>query len=181
MTASALTLHAPQSTAATAPAHAPADTINTQLLKSVNELSKPASNLSEALLKIIDAKGGVPAGRDSSEATDTVKASTESLPEATIRENGIFISDEADIIEAASDSVWFLPADKQPGGMYIWIPDENVTAVKALLNGGATAASTEPAPAGAINLNEMTFWRGDSIPMALPTKRLGRYDRKLYT
>ena len=26
----------------------------------------------------------------------------------------------------------------------------------------------------------MTYWRGDSIPMALPTKRLGRYDRKLY-
>ena len=30
------------------------------------------------------------------------------------------------------------------------------------------------------DLNEKTYWRGDSIAMAIPTKRLGRYDRKLY-
>ncbi len=30
------------------------------------------------------------------------------------------------------------------------------------------------------DLNEKTYWRGDSILMAIPTKRYGRYDRKLY-
>lgn len=177
-----MTLLATQSYAATAPAHAPADTVNLHLMKSVDELSKTASNLSEALLKIIDSQGTVPATH-----TDTVYSTTVihridtvtiTAPAASV--NDIFISDETDIIEAASDSVWFLPAEKQEGGTYIWIPDENVTAVKAILNGDPIPSTASPAPANDVDLNEMTFWRGDSIPMALPTKRLGRYDRKLY-
>ena len=101
---------------------------------------------------------------------------------ADMQDYHVFISEETDIIEAASDSVWFLPADKQPGGTYIWIPDENVTAVKALLNGETytNELPANPRPSSSVDLNEMTYWRGDSIPMALPTKRLGRYDRKLY-
>ena len=185
MTASALTLlaaQAPAAPASPAPVHASADTVNTQLMKSVNELSTTASNLSEAILKLLDSQHGTPAEQVNApqviHTTDTIWISAP----AENPDNRIFISDEADIIESASDSVWFLPADKQPGGTYIWVPDENVTAVKALINGEAPA----PAPAAIpvrpqdYDLNEMTYWRGDSIPMALPTKRLGRYDRKLY-
>ncbi|MDE6510779.1 MAG: hypothetical protein K2L00_01610, partial [Muribaculaceae bacterium] len=84
MAASALTLLASQSLAATAPAHAPADTVNQQLMKSVNELSKTASNLSEAILKLIDSKGSSPAIDNISENTDTIITTT------AITENGIF-------------------------------------------------------------------------------------------
>ena len=197
MSAYALTLFASQadaSPAATAPAHAPADTINKQLVKSVNELSKTASNLSEALLKIINAQGLVltpPAAPETptiptiapetTVITDPVSTQIQTVDSlSTSLPNGVFISEEADIIQSASDSVWFLPAENQSGGKYIWIPDENIIDVKAIINGEATASPVLPSPADDINLSEMTYWHGDSIPMALPTKRLGRYDRKLY-
>lgn len=184
--------------AATAPAHASTDTVNSQLLKSVNELSKTASNLSEALLKIINSQGAlqVPATTSTQPSTpvktadvmqtavqpaDTVQTVDSVADETTITDdNGIFISNETELIQAASDSVWFLPAENQHGGTYIWIPDENIIDVKAILNGEAAATPAEPNPANDIDLSEMTLWRGDSIPLALPTKRLGRYDRKLY-
>ncbi|MBD5261323.1 MAG: hypothetical protein HDS38_04240 [Bacteroides sp.] len=184
--------------AATAPAHASTDTVNSQLIKSVNELSKTASNLSEALLKIINSQGAlqVPATTATQPSTPVKTADvmqtdvqpTEGVQtvdsvadETTITDdNGIFISNETELIQAASDSVWFLPAENQHGGTYIWIPDENIIDVKAILNGEAAAIPAEPNPANDIDLSEMTLWRGDSIPLALPTKRLGRYDRKLY-
>ena len=184
--------------AATAPAHASTDTVNSQLLKSVNELSKTASNLSEALLKIINSQGAlqVPATTATQPSTpvktadvmqtavqpaEGVQTVDSVADETTITDdNGIFISNETELIQAASDSVWFLPAENQHGGTYIWIPDENIIDVKAILNGEAAAIPAERNPANDIDLSEMTLWRGDSIPMALPTKRLGRYDRKLY-
>ncbi len=191
MTASALTLYAAPALAApsaAAPAHASSDSINTKLIQTVNELSKTTSNLSEALLKILNSQTPIsntslhPAIPGAPVNSTEVVLSQDSLTTATeaISENAVFISEEADIIQAASDSVWFLPAENQPGGKYIWVPDENIIAVKSIINGEATAAPLEPNPADEINLNEMTYWRGDSIPMALPTKRLGRYDRKLY-
>ena len=184
--------------AATAPTHASTDTVNSQLIKSVNELSKTASNLSEALLKIINSQGAlqVPATTATQPSTpvktadvmqtavqpaEGVQTVDSVADETTITDdNGIFISNETELIQAASDSVWFLPAENQHGGTYIWIPDENIIDVKAILNGEAAAIPAEPNPANDIDLSEMTLWRGDSIPLALPTKRLGRYDRKLY-
>lgn len=200
MTASALTLLASQATtasAATAPAHAPADSVNTQLIKSVTDLSRTASNLSEALLRIIDSQSRVshdpdtkatpaaPAATLQSVTTDAVVEQSviqtaDSLTSPGMPDNGIFISDETDIIQAASDSIWFLPAEIQTGGKYMWIPDENIIAVKAIINGEPTATNIVTEPSEDIDTSEMTYWRGDSIPMALPTKRLGRFDRKLY-
>lgn len=191
MTASALTLFASQAISAavaTAPAHASTDSINTNLIKSVNELSKTTSNLSEILLKIISTEGNLPAILNSPANSETPKVifqssvieQMDSTTAMAPENSGIFISDDSDIIQAASDSVWFQPAENQKGGKYIWVPDENIIAVKALINGEAGAALTTNTSADDINLNEMTYWRGDSIPMALPTKRLGRFDRKLY-
>ncbi|MDE6551351.1 MAG: hypothetical protein K2K98_00110 [Muribaculaceae bacterium] len=185
MTASALTLFAVPtlaSQAATAPAHASADTINAQLINTVNELSKTTSNLSEALLKIINTKENIQISSNPSDSPVIILQSADSVTTTfpINADKGIFISDEADIIQAASDSVWFLPAENQQGGRYMWVPDENVIDVKALINGEATATPKELNPSNDINLSELTYWRGDSIPMALPTKRLGRYDRKLY-
>lgn len=75
----------------------------------------------------------------------------------------------------ADRSIWYLPEENREGGQYVWIPDENASAVEKVLNGEPSVYAP-----GKVDLSEMTFWRGDSIPMALPTKRLGRYDRKLY-
>lgn len=98
--------------------------------------------------------------------------------------NNVYISDDTDKgnetvtqTTVTDDSIWFLPEENQDGGRYLWIPDNDVSAVKAILNGEApTSMNGNNNP----DLDEMTYWRGDSIPMALHTKRLGRYDRKLY-
>lgn len=68
--------------------------------------------------------------------------------------------------QTTPDTIYVYP-DQRPGGRYIWVPDGGK--LKSSLK-----ASTEP------DLKEMTFWKGDSIPMAIPTKRYGRFDRKLY-
>ena len=89
----------------------------------------------------------------------------------------VYISDEITETTTADDSIWFLPEENLEGGRYLWIPDADVSAVKSVLNGD------NPYPTKwkqTVDLSEMTYWRGDSIPMAIPTKRLGRYDRKLY-
>lgn len=87
----------------------------------------------------------------------------------------VYISDELTTNEVDDSSIWFLPEESREEGQYLWIPDKDVTAVRAILN-GETPTQAKPK----VNLNEMTYWHGDSIPMAIPTKRLGRYDRKLY-
>lgn len=74
-------------------------------------------------------------------------------------------------------SLWDLPQEGSGEGQYIWIPDDKRYAVDSVLKGNipqGTAKSGEP------DLNELTYWRGDSINMAIPSKRFGRYDRKLY-
>lgn len=214
MTASALILLAPEAIYAsetTAPAHASSsqsnDTVSGALMRSVNDLSKTAVNLSEAVLKLLNSQNNTPA---SSNATNTpvnppVNSNSPvvttnnpiSVPEAETKiettqaqpapaataNNSVFISSETDIIESETDSVWFLPAEKQAGGRYMWIPDEDVIAVKAILNGKAQQSDSNLPDASfdkTPDLNELTYWHGDSIHMALPTKRLGRFDRKLY-
>ena len=103
--------------AATAPAHASTDTVNSQLIKSVNELSKTASNLSEALLKIINSQGAlqVPATTSTQPSTpvktadvmqtavqpaEGVQTVDSVADETTITDdNGIFISNETELIQ----------------------------------------------------------------------------------
>ena len=75
-------------------------------------------------------------------------------------------------------SIWELPQDENTGGRYIWIPDDKSLAVESVLNG--TMRQPAATDSGEPDLDELTYWRGDSIPMAIPTKRLGRYDRKLF-
>lgn len=104
----------------------------------------------------------------------------------------VYISDETDLtpdsetpVDADDDtqqydapelrSLWDLQGDEAGDGKYIWIPDENRYAVEQILKG-----KTVDFGKGEPDLNEMTYWRGDSIPMALHTRRLGRFDRKLY-
>lgn len=89
----------------------------------------------------------------------------------------VFISEETEYAEpeqedaAPSDtlkSIWDLQPEDGEGGHYVWVPD------------GTPEPSIIKTSAGMPDLNEKVYWRGDSIPMALGTKRYGRYDRKLY-
>lgn len=183
MTASALTLFASQAISAaeaTAPAHATnkassektdslTHSVTKKIIESVNELSKTASKLSETALKLLEAQEGIlPAEQTTLES---------SKQDEKIHEVPVIVRDTVyvTINDTIAQSTLSLPEEAPEGGRYIWIPDAEMQAVESILNG-----EIPPYSKPEINLNEMTYWRGDSIHMALPTKRLGRYDRKLY-
>ncbi len=198
MTASALTMFASQAISAaeaTAPAHAASKTssekndslthsVTKKIIESVNELSKTASKLSETALKLLEAQEGLEGKKtETTEHINNVYISDEnniagsSIPGETIREVPVIVRDTVyvTINDTIENSVWYFPQEAPEGGKYLWIPDADLGAVEAVLN-GQPSPLTKPG----LDLNEMTYWRGDSIHMALPTKRLGRYDRKLY-
>ncbi len=210
MTASALTLLASQAISAaetTAPAHASvssnpekADTLvhsaTRSLIESFGELSRTASKLSEAALKLLESQEGkeFPSYNSNPEqgnpnanqqsfpvatqivAQDANQSQTPVQPQIPIPAT-TFVTDTVyvTVTDTIHKSVWSIPEDNREGGKYMWIPDAELTAVEAVLNGEIPTSTHND-----LNLNEMVYWRGDSIPMALPTKRLGRYDRKLY-
>lgn len=223
ITASALTLLAAPATGvaqAKAPLHAPAnpetpDTLlhstTKALIESMGELSRTASKLSDAALKLLEAQekqGGTQPAAPKAPANAKKTASTQSAQTALESEtipgnaiaveketpfrNNVYISDgnapavAQDSTTQAENSVWEIPANngvweiptsQREGGRYIWVPDKDTEAVEAIVNGdipdGLMAIER-------LDLDEKTFWRGDSIPLAIHTKRLGRYDRKLY-
>ncbi len=199
MTASALTLFASQAISAaeaTAPAHAASkassektDTlthsVTKKIIESVNELSKTASKLSETALKLLEAQEGIEERKSQPAPGNTNKVyisePADELPAANLPTSNqvspVVVRDTVfvTVTDTIKHSVWQLPEEAAEGGEYIWIPDANIPAVDAILSGNSPADLK-----GIVNLNEMTLWRGDSIPMALPTKRLGRFDRKLY-
>ncbi len=194
MTASALTLFASQALSAaeaTAPAHAAStpsvdktDTLShsvtKRIIESVNELSKTASKLSEAAIKLLEAQEGIEIKqtntRQKQEPTmERIIESQEASGE--VRESTVVVRDTlyVTVTDTIKRSVWQLPEEAAEGGEYIWIPEAKIPIVDAVLSGQNVSAFKEGP-----NLKEMTYWHGDSIPMALPTKRLGRFDRKLY-
>ncbi len=199
MTASALTLFASQAISAaeaTAPAHANSKahsektdslthSVTKKIIESVNELSKTASKLSETALKLLEAQEGID-GKKTETITDQTnkvyisdeQTTLESSKQGeTIRELPVIVRDTVyvTINDTIAKSTLSLPEETPEGGKYIWIPEADMSAVESILNG-----EISPYLKSEIDLNEMTYWRGDSIHMALPTKRLGRYDRKLY-
>lgn len=62
------------------------------------------------------------------------------------------------------------------GGKMIWIPDSLADDVNILLKGHSRVVD-DPLR---LNPNEKVLWRGDTIPMVLRSKNLGRYDRGLF-
>lgn len=203
MTASALTLIASlpaQGAGATAPAHVQAnadqekaDTLvysaTKSLIESFGELSKTANKLSETALKLLEAQESLDAKKTNHYPATRPEVKVKEVSEEKIVTatpiptepetiyNTITVRDTVyvTIRDTINSPVWYMPEENPEGGKYMWIPDGNLTQVQSLLNGDLPTRSKS-----ALNLNEMTYWRGDSIPMALPTKRLGRFDRKLY-
>ncbi|MDE6291757.1 MAG: hypothetical protein K2M16_09510, partial [Muribaculaceae bacterium] len=162
------------------------------LIESFGELSKTANKLSETALKLLEAQQSLDAKKTSGNPGKTTtqhitppeteiieeiegnRASNSSIPQTptviTVKDT-VYLT----VRDTISNPEWYLSEENREGGQYLWIPDADLTAVKSVLSG-----DTPKYVAGKVDLSEKTYWRGDSIPMALPTKRLGRYDRKLY-
>lgn len=167
------------------------------LIESFGELSRTASKLSEATLKLLEEQERSlreeeesrdrkeSAGQPHAEKTAAIQA--QNNPDTIAAGPRVFVSDTPVLSEnsplpesgnqASPESYESAGGD----GRYMWIPNEDVPTVERFLSGDymleyndSHSRSSEP------DLNEMTFWRGDSIPMALHTRRLGRFDRKLY-
>ena len=70
-------------------------------------------------------------------------------------------------------SVTPIPAD---GGKYLWVPDSMMSDVKTFLLGHSKLVDDE----SSIDHNEKVLFRGDTIPMVLRDRNLGRYNRGLF-
>lgn len=78
---------------------------------------------------------------------------------------GVFFNTRAE--NCGMDSV-----DVARGGGYIWVPDSLVGDVMTILRNGS-------AKVDGVDMNEKVTYRGDTIPMVLRSRNLGRYDRGL--
>ena len=71
----------------------------------------------------------------------------------------------------ANDSV----AAPEPTGKYIFVPDSLQSDVLRILKGHSKVVDDEKK----IDASEMVSWKGDTVPMQLKTRNLGRFDRGL--
>lgn len=72
-----------------------------------------------------------------------------------------------------------------PGGRYVWVPDTVATPDFSSGAGFSTAAVALPSlkearSAAEVDVNEMVTFRGDTIPMMLRDRNLGRFNRGLF-
>lgn len=61
-------------------------------------------------------------------------------------------------------------------GRYVWVPDSLERDVETVLRGNARVIPG----AGVVDPEEMVVYRGDTIPMILKSRNLGRFDRGLF-
>lgn len=120
---------------------------------------------------------GVYIGEEETPAAGTlggVHAGSDTPEEPYVKESA---QERADSTDGTLRSLWDLPQEGSEDGQYVWVPADKKYVVQSALDGTIPTAGAKPAEP---DLNEMTYWRGDSIHMAIHTKQLGRYDRKLY-
>ncbi len=67
-------------------------------------------------------------------------------------------------------------SDSVPEGKYIYVPDSLQNDVLRLLMGNSKVVDDE----SRFDSSERVIWKGDTIPMKLRTRNLGRYDRGLF-
>lgn len=180
------------------------------IIETFGDLSRTATKLSETALKLLEAQkeideqratrqkkepqrpgNGVYLGEEY-EVTGRKGVYIEEEDEYVPTHNGVYLGEdfepptsgrvytgeefEGNGVIVRVDTVWepsttiYVYPEERDGGHYVWVPDgEEEPSFSRRKRAG-----DQP------DLSEMTYWRGDSIPMAIPTKRLGRYDRKLY-
>lgn len=68
------------------------------------------------------------------------------------------------------------PPTPAEGGKYIWVPDSMARDVGTLLQGHSKLVDSEDR----IDSNEKVLFRGDTIPMVLRSRNLGRFSRGLF-
>ena len=105
----------------------------------------------------------------SKEPEKEVKSVTTTI--TTTRTETVFLPVETD--ESVVDS---LPVASRPGGKLVWVPDSLTREVGVLLQGHSRVVD-DPLR---LDLNEKVVFRGDTIPMVLRSRNLGRYDRGLF-
>lgn len=64
----------------------------------------------------------------------------------------------------------------RPGGRLVWVPDSLTPEVRELLKGHSRVVD-DPLR---LDVGEKTVFRGDTLPMVLKSRNLGRYDRGLF-
>lgn len=69
-----------------------------------------------------------------------------------------------------------IPRDSLSKGKYIFVPDSLQNDVMRLLMGNSKVVDDE----SKFDSSEKVIWRGDTIPMKLRSRNLGRYDRGLF-
>ncbi|MDE6811389.1 MAG: hypothetical protein K2J15_03470 [Muribaculaceae bacterium] len=116
------------------------------------------------------------------------------MESAYSRASEIAVSDDDKEVKAVTTTVTtvrsetvYLPVDSEEalalqdntpreGGRLIWIPDSLTSEVAVLLKGHSKVVD-DPLR---LDLNEKVIFRGDTIPMVLRDRNLGRYDRGLF-
>lgn len=99
-------------------------------------------------------------GKDLKSVTTTV---------TTVKTETVYLAADTDDMAVMNDSV-------REGGRLVWVPDSLVPEVDVLLRGHSKVVD-DPLR---LDLNEMVVFRGDTIPMVLRDRNLGRYDRGLF-
>ncbi len=98
-----------------------------------------------------------------------VKAVTTTV--TTTRTETVYLPVEND--DSLTDSLSSTPRE---GGKLVWVPDSLTEEVAVLLKGHSRVVD-DPLR---LDLNEKVVFRGDTVPMVLRSRNLGRYDRGLF-
>lgn len=69
-----------------------------------------------------------------------------------------------------------IACDSVPKGKYIYVPDSLQNDVMKLLMGNSKVVDDE----SKFDFSEKVLWKGDTVPMKLRTRNLGRFDRGLF-
>lgn len=122
-----------------------------------------------AFLLAVVASGFQLRANDVKENPKEVKAVTTTV--TTTRTETVYLPVSSD--ESANDS---LPVQPKEGGKLIWVPDSLTEEVGVLLQGHSRVVD-DPLR---LDLGEKVVFLGDTVPMVLRDRNLGRYDRGLF-
>ena len=90
------------------------------------------------------------------------------------------IDSYADVITPGTNII-YVDTLYKPGGKYVWVPDSMGLKVNNVLQGQEVGRNISvSSDEKSIDLGEKVIFRGDTIPMILKDRNLGRFDRGLF-
>lgn len=116
----------------------------------------------------------MPSASQAQENNPGLPKGVKSVTTTVTRTETLYLPIEGDEDQAgqATDSLY----SQREGGAMIWVPDSLKGEVRQLLKGHSRVVD-DPLR---LDLGEKTVFRGDTIPMVLKSRNLGRYDRGLF-